>query len=295
MKRLNLFTGFHKYTLADLEHAQEAREELMSGLGLAFTDDAINNKSFILWGCEEWINPSPFMRHIDEGYVFLNGELYYVPPFAQAINGGVAILEIDSTYRADNPIIYGSGAKDVHEIRIAKPDVVPGGSIPAGAYVLGWMPDASALLLNKMKVKSGSDIAWRYVGDIGNPAQNTDYPNHSSNTSTDQNVRFRKDISGQVTITGIIDLDHWTTVGATPGNTTENLFFLPAGYRPDNEIVRTTMHIEANGYGILISVRVDAGGGVFLEQPVQTYPTGFGSGQWANVAAKINLTFMVKD
>ncbi len=293
MKKLNLFTGLHKYTVADIEHAQEALHEVMEAMCIGHSDDPVNNKRFILSGCEEYW-PNIFTRIVDPGWVYLDGELYYCPGQPNGA-AGVACLAINSSYRADNPIPYAqSGAKNVHEIRIVEVQFHPANNIPAGVFILADLVDASTLYLNKIKRKN-SDIAWRYIGGLGNPPVQANYPNHAGNTNTDQNMRFRKDVSGQVWMTGIVNLNHWTTVAAPFGNTTELLFRVQPDYYPDNQLVRSFQWVQANGHWVMVSVRVDPDGKVYLEQPPQIYPTGFNSGSWANVACSIDTTYMVKD
>jgi hypothetical protein len=121
MKNLNLFTGLHRYSLDDLDHMSEGYTEAITSLSKAIVNIT---DPVILHGCVVTQVGQDYT--VTAGAIYYDGEIYQVA--AHALNSATAPnWAIDTTYRANNPVVYADSAShNVHEIKTMKIQVASG-------------------------------------------------------------------------------------------------------------------------------------------------------------------------
>jgi len=115
MNRLAIETGGHPFLDDDLMHIQDGIKEALKGIASGF------GGNFILSGCVvKEVGPAVT---VTEGYIVLNGEVYYVE--ADAFTKFPLISpnlywQVSETNSAVDPVVYEDGtSKSVHKVRRA--------------------------------------------------------------------------------------------------------------------------------------------------------------------------------
>jgi hypothetical protein len=112
--------------------------------------------------------------------------------------------------------------------------------------------------------------AWHNVGAIGEPIFTSGFNNGYPNSVLSEQLRFRKDVMGNVELQGAIDFDPLANNGTA--NVNIAITTLPIGYRPVRD-VSTTIPVGYNGTGLFyINILVQTTGVVYGR--VITIPAG---------------------
>jgi hypothetical protein len=182
---------------------------------------------------------------ISEGYIYLDGELFYFPGVTGATSGNYSTLNpgskfrIKSVWAANNPYL----GFNIHQIRTMEyiDDANPMLTGDLHAYTLAEKCRLEHALVPKKD-------SWHYVGVAGEPVFANGFANGSIVVTTDK-TRFRKDITGNISVSGIVDFTTLSTL-STIGNYLK-ICTLPLGYRPDRTVIKGGFNTGAiNGSGI---------------------------------------------
>jgi hypothetical protein len=271
MKKLNLYTGLHQWTLADLEHLSQADSEQAAALAFIFSSVTTIGKAVILGGCSGYVNPSNTAQWVfAPGYVAIAGEVYQfdgqtVALLDYTIGEYMPYFTVLETYRSDNPIVYGNGTpRNVHAIRkVTMAFQAPAAGIgpytstvPAGSFGFGNVNNptnvvnAMAVLRARMAESVGA-IGWQTVGvTVGAAAWVNGFDHSTYNTLPQQNVRYMKDLSEHVFIQGIISLEAIQTLAGANvlAMTAKQVFRMPVGLRPLLPVTRSFTTQTWDGY-----------------------------------------------
>lgn len=123
------------------------------------------------------------------------------------------------------------------------------------------LPQQQQGTINKARGTILPDDQWHDVDASGEPAFENSWANYGSGY---QSARFIKDASGVVHLSGVV----------ASGTVPETIFTLPAGYRPDDNILLSTesntgiaeLEIKPEG-----DVYVNSGGNTYLSIQVSFY------------------------
>ncbi len=197
-----------KETIPFIENGvQEAISNLVKGLlGSYTTDDVI-----ILEGVELSVTGGGNTLTWTDGSVYFNGEVYTVVAGNVTKTGGQTFVFTNA--EGNGPVVTFEDNSNHYPHRIRQVQLVAGAA--GGSGVDDYISD-----YNTSNVKSPfKKDHWHYIGTSGEPAFGAPF----SNIGGGSDLKFRKDLQGNVAITGVV---------AYTGSGGATLFAIPVGYRP---------------------------------------------------------------
>jgi len=229
-KFITTFTGLHRLKLSDLGFIDAKINEIVAALASTGGDGCILSGCELAQGATNW--------QVAAGYVLMFGEVYSLA----AGDTGLAKASDPLTLLRFNvdqeivtplsPVSYHDGnSHNVHFTRVAT--LTTGSGINYGALL-----PYEQVLANKLSAAT----PWINVGDAGAPAYESHYTG---------DLRFKKDAFGWVHIEGTISAD------GSAGST--SMVFLPAGCRPDRQIIFMCMK-NAGGTRTLEALKIEITG-----------------------------------
>lgn len=207
MKSLETFTGGHPLQIDDLKHMQAAYVELFQMFGAWGSQDASPR---IVTGCN--ITGSIPSRSVSAGWVWWNGEFYYVPAGTVAGSHVYIVCIPNTTYLPPSPVVYANASShNCHRYNY----MTLGSTSTLGLPTVGYLS-----LMPRFGVEPWTSVSTYSAG----------YANDGSGIW--HNCGFRKNSLGQLELRGAVKTN------AVPGGT--EAFTLPAGFRPTKTIRVTT-------------------------------------------------------
>lgn len=219
MKRLKTdINGGFPFVLDDLRWMQSGVEEAFKGLG---TVVLAGQPMRVLSGIASTVNPSTFEVSITSGYVFMDGEVFFVPAQTVPFVGQKYWFDVVTTFDPAGDKIFQSGgpAKQTYEIRQLQ--LFSGTSLPAGKHE--WI---SASFINRYTTLIG----------VSAPTPSSAEPIAPS---------WVISVDGVVSFVGLRIFDDTSGPGFAFGT-------LPAGSRPAFDVV--FLYKDLNTYSDIIMV-----------------------------------------
>jgi len=130
MKKLQLFTGGHKYRNDDIKIVQDGLIEALNGVCKSI---GLNTNTFIMQGCT-WTSFGPSIT-VNAGFIYHNGEIYPVDAHNCTITGNTLYWVVETEVLPPSPVTYGDlSTHDCHirEKMVLYDLIVP----PIGTYAL---------------------------------------------------------------------------------------------------------------------------------------------------------------
>lgn len=260
MNKFHIGFGGHPLTGDDFEYIQFANRDAIAG-SLSYLRGQTADDLVVLNGCNVSVVGSNYTY--TDGYIWYNGEVYYVPaqPVPQAmVVGGDHVFSIVSTNNATGIDTYQNGTiVNTWEDRTAVILHNTSGSNVYNAqilfkYVISQIVDQAALfakLSDLTPFAQKSIDTWHVIGAGGQPAYGSTWGAIAGKDS-----RFIKDDVGGVSVRL-----NATTTGVAPGGV---IFVLPVGYRPVTQVTMIVHKYNVSALPVAYVGAIDTAGNVTI-------------------------------